>query len=52
MAKHEIDRIALAYVHCSCGWAFRQFDIKGKSDEDLAVEMKAKHAEHIMDMES
>lgn len=52
MPRHEIEKIALAYVKCSCGWNFRQFEIKNKSDEELAAEMKGRHEDHQIDMES
>jgi hypothetical protein len=52
MAQHLIDKIALAYVHCSCGWSKRLWDIKGKTDEQLAAECKAAHEDHTIDMES
>lgn len=43
---HEIERIALAYVKCVCGWHFRLEELRGKTDEDLALETGGRFEKH------
>jgi hypothetical protein len=35
---HELASIALAYARCKCGWFHRAENLKGETDEDLAIE--------------
>lgn len=35
---HILAAIALAYARCKCGWSYRIENLKGKTDEDLAIE--------------
>lgn len=44
--KHEIVAVALIYARCSCGWEFRIEKLKGKSDEDLALETGYAYTSH------
>jgi hypothetical protein len=43
---HGIVAIALAYVRCVCGWEFRPKKLKGKSDEDLTLEVGGEFEKH------
>lgn len=36
--RHDYDSVALVYVRCLCGWEHRIEVLKGKTDEDLAIE--------------
>lgn len=49
--KHEIVAVALAYARCSCGWEVRIEKMRGKSDEDLAIETGEKFVEHQQEQE-
>lgn len=44
--EHEIVSVALAYARCSCGWVHRQETLRGKTDEDLAIETGQAFVEH------
>lgn len=44
---HEVESVALAYIRCSCGWEYRkQSSLKGKTDEELALETGLIFTEH------
>lgn len=43
---HEVEAAALAYIRCSCGWVNRIELLRGKSDEDLALESGAAFVAH------
>lgn len=36
--KHEVEMAALACIRCTCGWFNKITRLKGKTDEDLAIE--------------
>lgn len=44
--KHEIVAVALAYARCSCGWEHRLDKLRGKADEDLAIEVGQAFVDH------
>jgi hypothetical protein len=43
---HEIEKIALAYVKCVCGWSYRIEALRGKTDEDLSIECGRSFEKH------
>ena len=43
---HEVAAAALAYIRCSCGWEHRIERLRGKTDEDLAIECGLVFDEH------
>lgn len=55
MAKkqdHLLESIALAYVRCSCGWSWKNEELRGqgserwRSDEDLSAETYGVFEDH------
>ena len=50
--RHELAAIALIYARCECGWFYRAEKLRGKSDEDLAVETGFAFTEHQDAMQS
>ncbi len=48
---HEAAAAALAYIRCSCGWEHRIEKLRGKSDEDLAIECGLAFDRHKEKME-
>ena len=44
---HTLEAIALIYARCSCGWVYRiDDDLRGRTDEDLAIETGAAWESH------
>lgn len=44
--EHELKSIALARAKCSCGWTYKVEKLKGKTDEDLAIETGTAFTSH------
>lgn len=43
---HDIETISLGYARCLCKWEYRVETYRGKTDEDLALEVGLAHEKH------
>lgn len=45
-SEHEVESIALVYIRCICGWYHRLENLKGKTDEELSMEVLKEFHDH------
>lgn len=50
--KHKIRRMALITIACSCGWFWRNENLRGKKDDTLEQETMDAFMNHQMEMEA
>lgn len=49
--EHQVAMAALARIRCTCGWVFENHFLRGKTDEDLALECGSEFIRHKESME-